>query len=316
MNYYEHHIGDYAQATAHLTWLEDAAYSRLLRRYYATETPLPADVSEVQRLVGARTKWERQAVETVLREFFVLREDGWHNARADAEIAKYRARSEKARASIAKRWEAHKEQRRNEPDQQAQDQAQPVNAESTCELTHGQRASRHASESPKSLISQGQADTNVSRSNDSPYTIHHTPENITPPSPPSGGCAGSAQAHPALLDLMGLGAKSEGKPQGEAPPAEPAEPPGFVRFWKAWPSNHRKAARGKCLQVWLRIKAERHAEAILAHVERMKLTEDWRKAGGQFVPAPLVYLNQRRWEGSALQDERAEEVCGEYAGAI
>ena len=31
MNYYEHHIGDYAEATAHLTFVEDAAYSRLIR---------------------------------------------------------------------------------------------------------------------------------------------------------------------------------------------------------------------------------------------------------------------------------------------
>ncbi len=37
MNYYEHHIGDYAEATAHLTFIEDATYSRLIRKYYATE---------------------------------------------------------------------------------------------------------------------------------------------------------------------------------------------------------------------------------------------------------------------------------------
>lgn len=312
MNYYEHHIGDYAQATAHLTWLEDAAYSRLLRRYYATEKPLPVSVAEVQRLVGARTKWERQAVANVLREFFDLQEDGWHNARADAEIAKYRARCEKARASIAKRWEAQKAEQQA-PDAQADASATKVNDESACELTPGQRTSRHESESRKSLISQDQDDTNVSPSNYSPYTIHHTPENITPPSPPSGGRAGSGFAQQVLLCEPPPLETNQGKSRVEP---LPAEPPGFARFWKAWPSNHRKAARGKCLQVWLRIKAERHAEAILAHVEHMKLTEDWRKAGGQFVPAPLVYLNQRRWEGSALQDERAEEVCGEYAGAI
>ena len=45
MNYYEHHIGDYAQATAHLTFVEDAAYSRLIRKYYAEERPLPADLA-------------------------------------------------------------------------------------------------------------------------------------------------------------------------------------------------------------------------------------------------------------------------------
>ena len=89
MNYYEHHIGDYAEATAHLSFVEDAAYSRLIRKYYATEKPLPADVKATQRLVGARTKEEREAVDTVLNEFFELREDGWHQSRCDEELASY-----------------------------------------------------------------------------------------------------------------------------------------------------------------------------------------------------------------------------------
>lgn len=89
MNYYEHHLGDYAEATGHLTFVEDAAYSRLMRKVYATEFPLPSDIKAVQRLVGARSKEERDAVAVVLNEFFVLQEDGWHNVRCDAEIADY-----------------------------------------------------------------------------------------------------------------------------------------------------------------------------------------------------------------------------------
>ena len=89
MNYYEHHIGDYAEATAHLSFVEDAAYSRMIRKYYATEKPLPADIKAVQRLVGARTKEERDAVQVVLEEFFTLQDDGWHQRRCDADILKY-----------------------------------------------------------------------------------------------------------------------------------------------------------------------------------------------------------------------------------
>lgn len=105
MNYYEHHIGDYAQATAHLTFVEDAAYSRLIRKYYAEERPLPADLAAVQRLVGARTREEKSAVQTVLEEFFFLEADGWHNKRADAEIERYREKSSKAAASARARWD-------------------------------------------------------------------------------------------------------------------------------------------------------------------------------------------------------------------
>ena len=104
MNYYEHHIGDYAQATAHLSFIEDAAYSRLIRKYYAEEKPIPADLKAVQRLVGARTKEERHAVSDILDEFFELEDDGWHNKRCDDEIARYRGKQDKARASAEARW--------------------------------------------------------------------------------------------------------------------------------------------------------------------------------------------------------------------
>jgi hypothetical protein len=39
-------------------------------------------------------------------------------------------------------------------------------------------------------------------------------------------------------------------------------------------------------------------EQIVAHVQALKLSIDWRKEGGAYIPAPLVYLHQRRWEGA------------------
>jgi len=110
MNFYKHHIGDYAQATAHLSFVEDAAYTRMIRKYYAEERPLPADVKAVQRLVGARTKEEREAVATVLEEFFELHEDGWHNKRCDFELAKANAQAETNR-QIALEREARRKAR-------------------------------------------------------------------------------------------------------------------------------------------------------------------------------------------------------------
>ncbi|QKH37580.1 YdaU family protein [Achromobacter pestifer] len=89
MNYYSHNIGDYAQATAHLSLVEDAIYSRLLRRYYAEEQPIVDNLQQVFRWVGARTEDEREAAAQVLSEFFVLRDGHWHNKRADVEIAAY-----------------------------------------------------------------------------------------------------------------------------------------------------------------------------------------------------------------------------------
>lgn len=74
-------------------------------------------------------------------------------------------------------------------------------------------------------------------------------------------------------------------------------PPGFARFWAAWPRSTRKEARGKCVEVWLRCEFEPIAEKIVEHVVAMCATPQWRKNDGEFIPAPLVYLNNRRWEG-------------------
>ncbi|WP_434774736.1 YdaU family protein [Pseudomonas oryzihabitans] len=94
MNYYSHNIGDYAQATMHLTLVEDAVYSRLLRRYYAEEQPIAADLVMVCRWVGARTSEEKEAVQVVLGEFFDLENGVYRNKRADLEIQAYHAKAE------------------------------------------------------------------------------------------------------------------------------------------------------------------------------------------------------------------------------
>lgn len=104
MNYYSHNIGDYAQATMHLSLVEDAVYSRLLRRYYAEEAPLIDDMTQLCRWVGARSEEDRDAVEAVVKEFFYLQDGYWHNRRADREIDAYQSKSAKASESASKRW--------------------------------------------------------------------------------------------------------------------------------------------------------------------------------------------------------------------
>jgi len=114
VNYYEHHIGDYAAATAHLSLVEDAVYSRMLRRYYMQEGPLPADWRIVARQVGARTEEEQEAVRAVLCEFFTMADDGYRQKRADEVIAAFHAKQNgKAdeRANEAERKRRYRERR-------------------------------------------------------------------------------------------------------------------------------------------------------------------------------------------------------------
>jgi uncharacterized protein YdaU (DUF1376 family) len=97
LNYYEHHIGDYDSATAHLSIVEDGVYRRLICICYRTEQPLNPDVKQVYRLVRAASKQERDAVDQILSEFFRLEQDGWHNARCDGDIDRFQKKAERNR---------------------------------------------------------------------------------------------------------------------------------------------------------------------------------------------------------------------------
>ena len=69
----------------------------------------------------------------------------------------------------------------------------------------------------------------------------------------------------------------------------------FLRFWASWPKHERKQSQGKCWESWRLKDLDQVSPQILAHVEDLKKSDGWTKG---FVPAPLVYLNQRRWEGA------------------
>jgi hypothetical protein len=34
----------------------------------------------------------------------------------------------------------------------------------------------------------------------------------------------------------------------------------------------------------------------------MKTTDQWKKGDGAFIPAPLVYINQMRWDGAEVPE--------------
>lgn len=102
MYYYQFNLRDYLARTRHLSPMEDLAYRRLLDAYYTEEGPLPHDASRCARLIALPDQVD--AVDLVLNEFFTLSESGWHNHRCDEEIAKFRAKSERARSASDKRW--------------------------------------------------------------------------------------------------------------------------------------------------------------------------------------------------------------------
>ena len=100
MHYYQFNIGDFSLHTNHLTLEEEAVYRRLLDFYYDTELPIPIETQPVIRRL--RLGSYQAVLDVILQEFFVKESDGWHNLRADIEIADYHAKGKTARENGSK----------------------------------------------------------------------------------------------------------------------------------------------------------------------------------------------------------------------
>ena len=77
----------------------------------------------------------------------------------------------------------------------------------------------------------------------------------------------------------------------------------FNAFWKEYP---RKVAKRKAEQSFH--KACRNSlvlTQILNGLRAHKRSEQWQKDGGQYVPYPSTFLNQRRWEDEDLRPAEA-----------
>ena len=65
----------------------------------------------------------------------------------------------------------------------------------------------------------------------------------------------------------------------------------FEEFWKAWPRKEGKEAARKA---WPKVAD--NLPAILEALSWQRVSENWTKEGGRFIPLPATYLNGRRWE--------------------
>lgn len=112
MHYYQFNIGEYASHTGHLTPIEDITYRRLLDLAYTTELPLIKDIRQLARLIKLRE--HEQEISDILKEFFFEVDDGWLSNRVLKEIEKTGRKAEKARNSVAIRWERERKAKENE----------------------------------------------------------------------------------------------------------------------------------------------------------------------------------------------------------
>lgn len=137
---------------------------------------------------------------------------------------------------------------------------------------------------------------------------------------PRSGCIADAAQPPltgvAVAPVFGDEGGDEEPPHPPAGGADGVEQPnphaGFDEFWAEWPRHPRKVGKDQCRAKWAAKGCAPAAVAIVAAVRTLKGSEQWAKSNGEFIPAPLVWLNQRRWESVVGEDAEAwhETVAG------
>jgi hypothetical protein len=71
---------------------------------------------------------------------------------------------------------------------------------------------------------------------------------------------------------------------------------GFDLFWSEWPKHARKTGKANCMSKWAKDGLEGRSEHIVAVVRAMRKHELWLRENGRYIPAPLVWLNQERYD--------------------
>lgn len=68
----------------------------------------------------------------------------------------------------------------------------------------------------------------------------------------------------------------------------------FDDFWNQYP---KKVSKAEAEKAWRKLKPKGQLLVdLMAGLDRQKVSRDWQKENGQFIPHPATWLNKRRWE--------------------
>lgn len=73
--------------------------------------------------------------------------------------------------------------------------------------------------------------------------------------------------------------------------AKQAYSPDFERFWSLYP---KKKSKGAAWKAWRKLRPP--IDAVLNALSWQRISAEWRKDGGEFIPHPASYLNATGWE--------------------
>lgn len=172
-HFFPFHIGDYLRDTRGLSVMEHGAYLLLMLEYYSSAKPLPADVSTLYKITGARTHSEQAAVRRCVSKFFTNGNAELIQPRIVRELQRWETRTRKARTAANAKW--NKAQPDQGPDDASAADKKDANASA-------EQSSEHAP--PSSEQCEPIA-----------YSLKPLAYN-TPPFPPAGGADGENEFSP------------------------------------------------------------------------------------------------------------------------
>ena len=86
----------------------------------------------------------------------------------------------------------------------------------------------------------------------------------------------------------------------------------FDQFWSVYP---RREGKGLAYSSFRRLSLEDGLlDKIISAVEIQKRSDQWTKDGGQYIPMPATWLNQRRWEDEGIQVQSKKKVGPRFVG--
>ena len=78
----------------------------------------------------------------------------------------------------------------------------------------------------------------------------------------------------------------------------------FEEFWQNYPKKRDKA---RCMRIWNLRKLDAHFAQIMAGLRIERMSAQWTKDKGEYIPHPSTWLNNERWESASRVVEVIEQ---------
>jgi hypothetical protein len=73
----------------------------------------------------------------------------------------------------------------------------------------------------------------------------------------------------------------------------------FTEFWQAYP---KKVGKASCLRAWTKLNPNAELfDQIMAALEAQKNSDQWKREAGRYIPNPLTWINQGRWDDEPVE---------------